>query len=180
MKINFLVLFLTILNFCFSQQNIEWRVDQNKSLIKYSGNHILHSWEGFNDKIYGLGIPKSNNQDLDKLAILIYVRDFDSNNSGRDAHSLEVLEAIKFPEIKFYSDKINTDDKKVFLNGSFDFHGVKIKKDITANLKDNNKTLEISGNLYLKLSDFKIKLPSFLSIKIDDLVEINYTIVLNK
>ncbi len=29
--------------------------------------------------------------------------DFDSGNSNRDAHSLEVLEALKFPIIKFYS-----------------------------------------------------------------------------
>ena len=155
-------------------------VDTKSSYITYKGNHILHSWEGSNNKVYGLGIRDSDEKSLDKLAILIYVRDFDSNNSGRDAHAMEILEAIKFPEIKFYSEKIKIIDKKAYLYGSFDFHGIKINKEIEANLKPEKTRLELNGNFYIKPSNFKIKLPSFLSVKIDDLLEIDYRIVLKK
>ena len=180
MKVKFFLLLSTIFPcLCFGQ-NIQWRVDTNKSLITYQGNHILHSWDGINNKVYGLGVPDSKQESLDKLAILIYVRDFDSNNSGRDAHAMEILDAIKFPEIKFYSDKIKIVDNKAYLYGSFDFHGIKINKELEADIKSKKTTLEINGNFKIKPSDFKIKLPSFLSIKIDDLLKINYTIVLNK
>jgi len=180
MKVNFFFfLFTTFPLFCFGQ-NIQWKVDTNKSSITYKGNHVLHSWEGINNKVYGLGVPDSELESLDKLAILIYVRDFDSNNSGRDAHALEILDAIKFPEIKFYSDKIKITNSKAYLYGSFDFHGIKINKELKADLKSKETTLELNGNFNIKPSDFKIKLPSFLSIKIDDLLKINYTIVLNK
>lgn len=180
MKVNFfLTLFTIYSSLCFGQ-NIQWKVDTKASYITYKGNHILHSWEGSNNKVYGLGIRDSDEKSLDKLAILIYVRDFDSNNSGRDAHAMEILEAIKFPEIKFYSEKIKIMDKKAYLYGSFDFHGIKINKEIEADLKPDKSRLELNGYFFIKPSDFKIKLPSFLSVKIDDLLEIDYSIVLKK
>ena len=43
------------------------------------------------------------NESISKIALAAQVIDFDSGNSGRDSHSLEVLEALKFPNIKFYS-----------------------------------------------------------------------------
>ena len=60
--------------------------------------------EGSNQKLYGRALLNNTSLVFNRLAILAYVRDFDSENSGRDAHSLEVLEALRFPEIKFYSE----------------------------------------------------------------------------
>lgn len=180
MKVKLILFIFTIFPFLCIGQNLQWKVNSNESSITYKGNHILHSWEGSNNKIYGVGVPDAKQENLDKLAILIYVRDFDSNNSGRDAHAMEILDAIKFPEIKFYSDKIKIIDKKAYIYGSFDFHGIKINKEVEADLKSGKTRLELNGIFYIKPTDFKIKLPSFLSIKIDDLLEINYTIVLNK
>ena len=75
------------LSYCQSNQ---LRVNTNESYIKYLGDHLLHSWEGTNNKVNGLAVLDSKNKSLQKLAILLYVRDFDSQNSGRDAHALEV------------------------------------------------------------------------------------------
>ena len=71
-------------------------------------------------------------------------------------------------------------DKKAYLYCSFDFHGIKINKEIEADLKPDKSRLELNGYFFIKPSDFKIKLPSFLSVKIDDLLEIDYSIVLKK
>ena len=160
-------------------QSDQLRVNTNESYIKYEGDHLLHSWEGTNDNVNGLAVfdPKSKN--LQKLAILLYVRDFDSQNSGRDAHALEVLEALKYPEIKFYSESIKIDNENLIINGIFDFHGKQIKKTFSASYKNQDSKWIIFGEFQLTPTDFNINLPSFLSIKMEDLLEIKYNIELD-
>ena len=90
MKYNLIFTFIIILSTLSFGQSDQLRVNRNESYIKYEGDHLLHSWEGTNDKVNGLAVLDANSKSLQKLAILLYVRDFDSQNSGRDAHALEV------------------------------------------------------------------------------------------
>ena len=169
--------------FCFTAiyaQDYQLKIDTKESSIKYEGDHLLHSWEGINNNIFGLAIFDANQTDLKKLAILCYVRDFDSNNSSRDAHSLEVLNELKYPEIKFYSDSLQKKDTIININGTFDFHGIKVKKSLSANFENLKKKYLIFGEFEIIPSDFNIDLPSFLSVKMDDLLKIEYRIVLKK
>ena len=111
--INLFNLTIIILSRLSYGQSDQLRVNTNESYIKYEGDHLLHSWEGTNDKVNGLAVLDANSKSLQKLAILLYVRDFDSQNSGRDAHALEVLEALKYPEIKFYSESIKIENENL-------------------------------------------------------------------
>ena len=172
----FLIIILSRLSYGQSDQ---LRVNTNESYIKYEGDHLLHSWEGTNDKVNGLAVLDTNSKSLQKLAILLYVRDFDSQNSGRDAHALEVLEALKYPEIKFYSESIKIDNENLIINGIFDFHGKQIKKTFSASYKNQDSKWIIFGEFQLTPTDFNINLPSFLSIKMEDLLEIKYNIELD-
>ncbi len=174
-------LLLFVLIFCIKfnfAQSIKLKINSKESSIKYKGDHLLHSWEGVNRNVNGIAIVNSKGDKIEKIAILIYVRDFDSGNSGRDAHSLEVLEALKYPEIKFYSESINIVGDKVNLNGSFNFHGIKIEKELTGDLKRKDDTWKLFGNFKLIPTDFEINLPSFLSVKMENLLEIEYSIAL--
>ena len=102
-------------------QNTKWRVDVDQSYVQYQGSHTLHDWEGTNPLIYGLAVANQSGDKIKKLALLAYVRDFDSQNSGRDSHSLEVLDALKFPEIKFYSESVLLDKQMATIEGYFEF-----------------------------------------------------------
>ena len=179
MRYNLIFTFIIILSRLSYGQSDQLRVNTNESYIKYEGDHLLHSWEGTNDKVNGLAVLDTNRKSLEKLAILLYVRDFDSQNSGRDAHALEVLEALKYPEIKFYSESIKIDNENLIINGIFDFHGKKIKKTFSASYKNQDSKWIIFGEFQLAPTDFNINLPSFLSIKMEDLLVINYNIVLD-
>lgn len=175
----FFILLSLVVSTSFGQ-NTQWKIDSEASSIRYKGDHLLHAWEGVNDKVYGLAVPSSKEEGIEKLAILVYIRDFDSKNSGRDAHSLEVLEALQFPEVKFYSESIEIEGQKLRMKGSFDFHGAKIDKSILADLEQQDSQWKISGSFELTPTDFNIDLPSFLSIKMKDLLEFEYRIVLKK
>ena len=177
MKIKLLFALICCVNLNFAQ-SIKLEINSNESSIKYKGDHLLHSWEGINKSINGIAILNSKGDQIEKIAILIYIRDFDSGNSGRDAHSLEVLEALKYPEIRFYSESINIVGDKVNLKGILNFHGIKIEKEIAGNLKRKNETFQISGNFKLIPTDFEIELPSFLSVKMENLLDIEYSITL--
>ena len=177
MRLNLIFILIIITKLSYGQSD-QLRVNKSKSYIKYEGDHLLHSWEGTNDKVNGLAILDSISKSLQKLAILLYVRDFDSQNSGRDAHALEVLEALKYPEIKFYSESIKIDNENLIINGIFDFHGKQIKKTFSASYKNQDSKWIIFGEFQLTPTDFNINLPSFLSIKMEDLLEIKYNVVL--
>ena len=177
MRLNLIFILIIITKLSYGQSD-QLRVNKSKSYIKYEGDHLLHSWEGTNDKVNGLAILDPISKSLQKLAILLYVRDFDSQNSGRDAHALEVLEALKYPEIKFYSESIKIDNENLIINGIFDFHGKQIKKTFSALYKNQDSKWIIFGEFQLTPTDFNINLPSFLSIKMEDLLEIKYNVVL--
>ena len=93
-------------------------IDSEKSSLKYDAKHFLHAWSGVNNNIKGVVVYDKN---ISKIAVAAEVVDFDSGNSNRDAHSLEVLEALKISMIKFYSEEIKVVDESLIMNGSWNF-----------------------------------------------------------
>ena len=152
-------------------------IDNKSSFIEYSGKHMLHDWDGINKKIKGIVLAEEVSGEFNKIALLAYVRDFDSNNSGRDSHSLEVLDALRYPEVKFYSEQIKYDSDNISFIGSLIFHGVTIDKIINAKIIESDIKYEFFGKFQLTPSDFDIELPSFLSVKMKDLLLMTSTYV---
>ena len=88
-------------------QEQKYQLNTGMSKIIYSANHILHPWKGENTNVKGVLVLNPNNQEIKEMAVLAFVQDFDSKNDGRDAHALEVLESLSYPEVRFYSNLWN-------------------------------------------------------------------------
>ncbi len=176
----FLVLFISLhFNLVLGQPNStdeRWSIDKNSSEIIYSGKHFLHAWSGKNKKINGLLFVDQASNEVNKIAVLLYVNDFDSGNSNRDSHSLEVLNALKFPEIRFYSENIISDNDSITFKGNLEFHGKTVSKDIltVVNRKDNK--IQLEGNFKISLNEFGIKAPSFMLAEIEDLIDLSFSL----
>jgi len=173
-------LFIFLTHLSLIGQEVRKDVNDQSSFIQYEGKHLLHDWDGINQKVKGIAVVDESTDEIVKIALLANVRDFDSNNSSRDAHALEVLEALQYPEIKFYSDEIKYNSKTVRFSGSLEFHGISITQSIEADLSKTELGTELLGEFQLIPSDFGIELPSFLSVKMKDLLRINYRIVIDK
>ena len=161
-------------------QEQKYQLNTEKSKITYSANHILHPWKGVNTKVKGVLVLNTNNQEIKEMAVLAFVQDFDSKNEGRDAHALEVLESLSYPEVRFYSNLMEQKKDSLFIHGQLDFHGVNKNTTIVGVKKLVGDKIILSGNFEIKPTDYKIQLPSFMMVKIDDVLNFDFELTFNK
>tara|TARA_X000000950_G_scaffold35695_2_gene38174 strand:+ start:14361 stop:14894 length:534 start_codon:yes stop_codon:yes gene_type:complete len=168
-KLLFKILFLLPLLLLAQER---WALDTEASYITYDADHFLHAWSGTNNNVKGVIVSEEN--EFKKIAIAMFVRDFDSKNSNRDNNALEILEVLKFPKIEFFSDNIVLTEDKILIEGALNFHGIGIEKTIDAKANLRKNKLIISGDFQMLLSDFKVTRPSFMMKKIEDDLKLTY------
>jgi len=178
LKKKFILYFLIFSNLVFSQSE-KWKINKEKSYVSYSGNHFLHSWEGLNKNVFGLFVVNSD-LNISEIAIILKVEDFDSGNSNRDSHVLEILESLKYPQIRFYSNDLKIIKDEIEIIGKLTFFGKSIDKLINSKIEIFDNKIVLKENFDLVLSDFGVKLPSFMGVKIEDLINISFKIEVNK
>ena len=155
-------------------QEQKWQLNTQKSEITHAANHMLHGWKGINNNIRGVIVVNPESMQLKEIAVLALVRDFDSNNDGRDAHALEVLEALSYPEVRFYSNVIENQENALLIHGVLDFHGVKKNTSIVVRQKNKDDQLVLSGTFEIKPSMYEVSLPSFMMVKMDDVLTFDF------
>ena len=171
------ILLLTLFFPCLLVGQTKKPLDKTRSSITYSMNHLLHAWDGTSKELNGVVLIGTGNK-IEKVAIASKVSAFDSKNSNRDAHMLEVVEALKFPNISFYSTSI-TETKKGELDvkGILQFHGVNKEISFKANATEVKNNIQVTGNFIFLLEDFKIERPSFMLKPVDNEVKVKFDVL---
>jgi len=150
--------------------------DKKNSFVSYDMNHLLHSWTGTSKDLNGVAQMGANGK-LEKVAIVAKIASFDSENSNRDAHLLEVTEALKYPNISFYSSSI-TESKpgEIDVKGILQFHGISKETSFKANISSKGTTTTAKGAFIFLLEDYKVERPSFMLNKVDNEVKIKFEV----
>ena len=172
MKKFILILFFQCL---FGQSIVEF--DLTKSFISYDGKHPAHNWTGISKDIQGTF--EINKQDLtqSKVDLFVPVFSFDSKNANRDSNMLDVVEEYYYPFVRSTSSKIIKTESGFDVTGNLSFHGITKELTVPVNLDEENETVIVSSNFSIMLSDFKIKRPALLTVKIRNQIDLKVFLV---
>ena len=152
-----------------------WTLDPSRSEISYTGVHLLHEWTGVNKNLVGL--MKSNDGQLDMIAVSAKVVDFDSGNENRDAHALELLDVFDFPNVRFLAKKFTQSGQEVVMDGILQFRGVSRDISVTMNVESTSDQHKVFGTFTVQPTLFDMPLPSFMLKDIDDALDIKVSLL---
>jgi len=173
-KTNFLFLLLLLTQALTAQQ--KWRNKAAESEITYTMKHLLHTWSGTSKQLTCI-METDNAGNVQKVAALVKISSFDSKNSNRDSHMLEVTEALLHPNISFESVSVTRLENSSYkIDGKLSFHGVqKLVQLMMTETKNKNGRL-FSGSFIFLLEDFKVDRPTFMMVKTENEVKVDLKI----
>lgn len=137
-----------------------------QSTLTYHISHPLHDADGTSHSARGKGICAAGQCNF---LIAVPVKTFDSGNSNRDLHMLEVVRGgqvplvvvrLRLPEGEVASPSIRANLEIQFAGQTADYKQVPFKRMVKGN------EIEVTGTIPLKASDFKIKRPELLGMPI--------------
>ena len=169
------IIYILFIQCLLAQSLVEF--DLNKSFISYDGKHPAHNWTGVSKDIQGTF--EINEKDLTQSTVDLFVPvfSFDSKNANRDSNMLDVVEEYYYPFVRFTSSKINKLESGLDVVGNLSFHGITKEFIIPVELNEDNENIIVTSDFSIMLTDFKIKRPALLTIKIRNQVDIKVYLV---
>jgi hypothetical protein len=163
-KLKLLIGLLLVGLSCFGQSDTEWTLE--KSSLTYHVSHPLHQVEGVSHEARGKGVCHAGQCDF---LIAVPVKSFDSGDSNRDLHTLQVTRGGQFPMVivRTHLPEDASASATIHADVEVQFAGQTVKYDQLAfqQVSHSNET-QITGTIPTKLSDFKIDPPSLLSMAV--------------
>src|SRR5208337_1815550 len=142
----------------------QWVLEQ--STLTYHVSHPLHQSEGVSHAVRGKGVCHDGQCDF---LIAVPVKSFDSGDSNRNIHMLQVTRGAEFPivtvrtrvpESASTSATINLDLEIQFAGQTAQYKQVPFQRVVQGN------ETRITGTIPVKLTDFKIDPPSLLTMPV--------------
>jgi polyisoprenoid-binding protein YceI len=90
---------------------------------------------------------------------------------------LDVVEEYYYPYVRFISSKIEKVDDGFNVVGNLSFHGITKEFTIPVSLIQDDKRIVVESDFSIMLTDFKIRRPSLLTIKIRNQIDIKVFLV---
>jgi polyisoprenoid-binding protein YceI len=149
---------------------------KGESRLMYSLSHPLHKIEAIT-KDFICEVEVNEAENIQSVNVIADVMTFDSGNSNRDSHAMEVIDAFTYPEVTFTSDAISTNGNELSVLGKLSFHGVTKSISFLANRQRQNSKTTVEGKITLKLEDFKVERPKLALIPTDEFLYISFVVV---
>jgi hypothetical protein len=137
-----------------------------KSSLTYHVSHPLHQSEGVSHAARGKGVCHAGQCDF---LIAVPVKSFDSGDSNRDLHMLQVARGAQFPMVTVRTRLPETAAASTTIHADLEiqFAGQTAEyKQVALQLTAEGKQMRISGTIPATLSDFKIDPPSLLAVPV--------------
>jgi polyisoprenoid-binding protein YceI len=179
MKRYYFLLPLLFLIAVTSAQTKKIQADKKESTMTYKLTHPLHEIEATSKDINSWADLDPSAKTISHVYVQIDVTTFNSGNSNRDSHAMEVVDAITYPYVKFNSTGISQNGNKIKVSGKLLFHGVTRDLVFDAVPKWENNKLTVSGEFAISLTAYKIDRPSLLLVPVNDDLHFTFYAVFN-
>ncbi len=141
---------------------------KGESSATYLLVHPMHEIEATSkDVVYTISL-NPDTKSIQTVSADVDVTTFDSGNSNRDSHAMEVVDALSFPEVTFISTSIVPQGNFLIISGKLTFHGV--TNDVTARAVPEwgSDKLIVHATMPISLTSFKVERPSLLFVPVHD------------
>ena len=148
----------------FAQADTQWVLVQ--STLTYHMSHPIHQVYGVSHAAKGKGICHAGECDF---LIAVPVKSFDSGDSNRDLHMLEVTRGAQFPMVivRTRFPEAATASPTIYADLDVQFAGVIAHyQHVPFQRVTKGNEVQITGTIPATCSDFKIPPPSFLTVAI--------------
>jgi hypothetical protein len=159
-----LIGFLLLSPPAFAGVDSQWVLDQGT--LTYHVSHPLHQFDGVSHAARGKGVCHDGQCDF---LIAVQVKSFDSGDSNRDLHMLQVTRGAEFPLVTVRARLPESDSTSatIHLDLEIQFAGQTVEyKQVPFQRSVQGSETRITGTIPAKLSDFKIDPPSLLTMPI--------------
>jgi hypothetical protein len=159
-----LIAFLLLALPTLAQTDSQWTLE--KSTLTYHVSHPLHQVDGVSHAVRGKGVCHAGQCDF---LIAVPVKSFDSGDSNRDLHMLQVTRGGEFPMVTVRTSLLENASASATIHADLEvqFAGQSAKyKQVSFEQVTQGNETRISGTIPATLSDFKIDPPSLLAMPV--------------
>lgn len=172
---------LTVLCLCAVAAPLAKRklvADKALSTVSYAAKHPLHEWDGQSRAVNCAVTYNDDTKLIENVAVSIKVATFDSGNSNRDSHMMEVLEGLKYPNVTFVSSDVKTGaDGALTATGNLTFHGITKPATLQATRKDAGGKMTLTGEFPVSMTAHNVERPSFMGLKTQDAMTLKFNVI---
>ncbi len=146
------------------QTDSQWVLEQ--STLSYHVSHPLHQTDGVSHAARGKGVCHLGQCEF---LIAVPVKSFDSGDSNRDLHMLQVTRGAQFPLVTVRTRLPETAGGSPSIHADLEiqFAGQTAQyKQVPFQVAAQGKQIRISGTIPATLADFKIDPPSLLAVSV--------------
>lgn len=164
MKINLRIAVVVLALVTSARADTQWVLTQ--STLTYHVSHPLHQSEGVSHAAKGMGICHAAECNF---LIAVPVKSFDSGDSNRDLHMLQVTRGAEYPMVTVRTHLPESDENTSTINADLEiqFAGQTADfKQVLFKLQRQGNEVHLTGTIPATLSDFKIPPPSLLTVPV--------------
>lgn len=148
----------------------QWILQQGT--LTYHVSHKLHESEGVSHEVRGKGVCHEGQCDF---LIAVPVKSFDSGDSNRDLHMIQVTRGAQFPMVTVRTKLPESASSSTSVQADLEiqFAGqIARYKQVSFQLAPQGKQIRITGSIPATLTDFKIEPPTLLTMPVKNEIPI--------
>lgn len=170
MKITLRIALVFFALITFAMADTQWVLTQ--STLTYHVSHPLHQSEGVSHAARGKGICHAGECNF---LIAVAVKSFDSGDSNRDLHMLQVTRGAEYPIVTVRTRLPESDENSTTISVDLEiqFAGQTAEfKHLPFKLDRQGNGIHLTGTIPATLSDFKIDAPTLLTMPVKNEIPI--------